>query len=474
MNADEAHNGKCDTAVEAPAFDSECEEESTREKEDNWVSIRCRRSGGTNHTGYAIDNTARSGKLTRLNDHRSLLVQYADRLVKHTILLPICAEIDGMSLSFGAATRGGVAVILVAALLLSTVTGVAAAQSVQGASGTVVVEEGQTVSTIDTLAGSIVVRGTVTGDVSGVAGTIHVAEGGRVGGSISGAAGDVHIDGEVGGDVSAGSGNVQVSETAAIRGDVNVGAGYVRIDGRIDGDVRVGAETVALGPNADVGGEFRYDAVQFTQDPAATVAGGVVEDSNLRGNVGTFTLPSWVAGLYGLLANLLLGAVLLALFPAFSARLAGRVSDEPAKTGGVGLLTLVGLPILLALVAITIIGIPLAVLGSIAFGLAIWVGVVYGQYAVGAWALRRTGRDDRWLTLVVGLVGFAILGAVPILGGFLVFGALLLGLGALVLGLRDSFRTRRRPGPPDRQTTFDESFADSSVGSSTERTTKGQ
>lgn len=379
-----------------------------------------------------------------------------------------------MPLSFETRKRRGLVVLLVVMLLLSTVTGVVAAQSVQGASGTIVVEEGETVSSVDALAGTIVVRGTVTGDVSGAAGTIHVAEGGRVGGSISGAAGDVRIDGEVGGDVTAGSGNVQVTETATIGGDVSVGAGYVRIDGQIEGDVRVGAETIVIGPNAEVGGEFRYDADSFTQDPAATVAGGVIEDPDLRGNVGTFTLPNWVTTGYSLLANLLLGAILLALFPAFSARLAGRVSDEPAKTGGVGLLTLIGGPILLALVAITIIGIPLAVLGAIAFGLAIWIGVVYGQYAVGAWVLRRAGRDDRWLALVAGLVGFAVLDLIPVLGGLLVFGALLLGLGALGLELRDSFRTRRRSGPSDRQTTFSESFGDSQAESSPERTTDGQ
>ena len=379
-----------------------------------------------------------------------------------------------MRLSFGKAGRRGVVLAIVAVLLLSTVTGVAAAQSVQGASSTIVVEEDETVSSVNALAGSIVVRGTVTGDVSGAAGTVHVTEDGRVAGSISGAAGDVRIDGVVGGDLSAGSGNVQVTETATIGGDVNIGAGYVRINGRIDGDVRVGAETILLGPNADIGGEFRYDAIQFTQDPAATIAGGVVEDSNLRGNIGTFTLPSWVTWGYSLLANIVLGVVLLTLFPAFSARLTGRVSDEPATTGGIGLLTLVGAPILLALIAITIIGIPLAVFGAIAFGLAIWVGIVYGQYAVGAWVLRRAGRDDRWLALVVGLVGFAILELIPVLGGLFAFGVLLLGLGALALELRDSFRTRRRAGPSNRQTTFDESFGDSRAGSSVEHTTDGQ
>ncbi|WP_418286422.1 bactofilin family protein [Halorubrum sp. DTA46] len=201
----------------------------------------------------------------------------------------------GTRLSSGTAARGGVVVALVAVLLLSTVAGVATAQSIQGASGTIVVEKAQTVSSADALAGSTVVRGTVTGDIFG-------------------AAGDVRIDGVVGGDVSTGGRNIQVTETVTIGGDVNIGAGYVRIDGRIDGDVRVGTETVVLGPNAGGGGEFRYDAVQFTRDPAATVAGGVVEDSDLRGNVGIFTLLNWVTWGYGLLASLLFGAILLALF----------------------------------------------------------------------------------------------------------------------------------------------------------------
>lgn len=378
-----------------------------------------------------------------------------------------------MNPSFGSTGRRVIVGILVASLLLSAMAGVVAAQSVQGASGTIVVEEGETVSSIDAVAGSIVIRGTVTGDVSGAAGTIHVAESGTVEGSISGAAGDMRIDGVVGGDVNAGTGSLHVGETARINGDVEIGAGSVLIDGQIDGDARVGAGTIVLGPNAEVAGEFRYDAEEFRQDSEATVAGGVVEDPTIRRSGGAFAVPNWVAWGYGLLANLLLGAVLLLLFPAFSARLAGQVSDEPVKAGGIGLLTLVGIPIVLLLVAITIIGIPLAIVGVVAFALAIWVALVYGQYSVGAWALRQVGRDDRWLSLVAGLVGFAIVGVIPVAGGFLEFGALLLGLGALALELRNSFRTQRGPGPSDRQTTFDESFGEAGPETPAGETTDG-
>jgi len=69
---------------------------------------------------------------------------------------------------------------MVMMLVLSLGTGVVAAQSFQGASGTVVVEEGETYDGISGISGSIIISGTVTGDVSGVSGQIHVTETGVV------------------------------------------------------------------------------------------------------------------------------------------------------------------------------------------------------------------------------------------------------------------------------------------------------
>lgn len=369
-----------------------------------------------------------------------------------------------MSRSVGARGRQIAALALVGVLLLSVGTSVVAAQSFQGAAGTVVVEEGETYDSIDGVAGSIVVYGTVTGDVSGAAGDVHVAESGRVEGSIEAAAGAIRIDGTVMGDVSVGGGRVSVSEPAHIGGDLDVGAGYLSVDGRIDGNVHAGAETIVLGPNADVGGEFRYDADNFTRDPEATVGGGVVQDSDLRGSTGgigdAFSVPGWLVTIYGLLANLLLGVILLAAFPSFSSGVASRVADEPIKSGGVGLLSLIGVPIALALIAITIVGIPFAIVGAIAFGAALWVGVVYGQYAVGAWVLGLAGADNRWLALFVGLVGFAILGMIPILGGLLELVALLLGLGALALGLHAGYRGRREREARSRETPLEDAAGD--------------
>ncbi|WP_418280864.1 bactofilin family protein [Halorubrum sp. DTA98] len=343
------------------------------------------------------------------------------------------------------------ALVLVAVVALPLVTGVGAAQSVQGASGAIVVEDGQTVDGIDGVAGTIVVRGTVAGDLSGAAGSIRIAETGRVDGTVEGAAGTVIVDGTVEGDVRVGAGSFELTDTGHIGGSLVVGAGAVTIDGVVGGDVRAAGESVVLGPNADVGGEFRYDARELTRSPDASVAGGVVADSDLRGGTGlgfgTDVIPWWLGTVYALAANLVLGGFLIAVFPRFSRDVATRVRADPLVSGGVGFATLIGVPIALALVAVTIVGIPLALAGIVAYVAALWIASVYGKYAVGTWALGLAGWENRWVALVVGLVGFTLLGLVPFLGGVLEFLALLLGLGAFGIGLYD--RYRRRPTRKD-------------------------
>jgi len=343
------------------------------------------------------------------------------------------------------AVRRRIAVALaVVALLFPLATGLATAQSAQGASGTIVVDEGETVDGIDGVAGTIVVRGTVDGDLSGAAGSIRVAETGRVAGDVRAAAGTIVVDGAIGGNVEAGAGSFELTEAGRIDGSIDVGAGSITVDGAVGGDVRAATDSVVLGPNADVGGEFRYDAETFTESPDATVAGGVVEDDSLRGDTGVAfgsdLAPSWIGSAYGVAVNLALGAVLLLAFPRFSREIADRVGGDSLRSGGVGLIALIGTPILLVLVAVTLVGIPLALVGIAAYVVAIWVGTVYGRYALGSWVLDRLGRPNRWVALLLGVLGIAAIGLIPWVGGLVDLLVLLLGLGALGLGLRDRYR----------------------------------
>ncbi|KPN31091.1 hypothetical protein SY89_01833 [Halolamina pelagica] len=337
------------------------------------------------------------------------------------------------------------ALAAVVVVLLSLASGVATAQSTGQVGGTIVVGPNETVDGIQGVAGTIVVRGTVDGDLSGTAGTIRIAESGTVTGNVQGAAGSVIVAGTVEGDVQIGAGSFDLTETGEIGGDLDVGSGSVFVDGTVGGNVKAGGSTVTLGPNADVAGEFRYDAEQFTQSGDASVAGDVVEDKSLRGEssgFGGFSTPSWFDTAFGFVTSLLLGAILLLVFPRFSAGVAARVGGSPIVTFGVGLLTLVGVPILLVLVAVTIVGIPFSLAGFAGFLITLWIASVYGKYAVGSWLLSLTETENRWLALLLGLVGFLLLGLIPVVGGLGEFVATLLGLGALALGLRESYENR--------------------------------
>lgn len=362
-------------------------------------------------------------------------------------------------------TRTQVAVVLLlATLVLGTLPLTVAAQSQSGVGGTIVVGEGETVSDLSAVGGTVVVEegGTVTGDVGALAGNVYVA--GTVEGDLSTAAGNVEITGTVAGDVSVAAGNLVLAEGATI-GNLETGAGSVQLDGTIVGDASIAAETIVLGDASAIAGDLRYDG--DLEGTTGGVAGDVTRDSTLGFDVAPTIQPisSWLFGLYALVLNLLLGAALLTLFPRFSSGVTERVAGDPVRTGLVGLAVLVGVPILLVAIAITVIGIPITLVGALVFALAIWIGVVYGRFAVAAWALSKSGNDNRWFALVVGLVGGAILVQLPIVGGPINLVLFLLGLGALSAGLYGHFqRTRASPDEADPEPDLERGSEDPAMG----------
>lgn len=334
---------------------------------------------------------------------------------------------------------------LVAVLvLLATLPGVAAAESRTG--GTVVVGPDETVGEdLEAVAGSVVIRGTVDGDVSAFAGDVRVAPGGTVTGNVTAAAGTVVIDGTVNGNVAVGGGSVLVTDRGRIDGSLQAGAGSIDVNGTVGGDAQLGAETVRLGPGAAIGGDLTYDG-ELVRAEEATIDGTVTRDAGLDVVTPISEAPVGLLSVYGLLVNLLIGAVLLYAFPRFSAGVADRVADDPARTGGAGLLALVAIPVAIALLFVTVVGIPLALAGLVLFGLLVWIATIYGRYAIGEWVLSATDWEGRWLALLVGVVGVAVLTFVPFVGWVVELIVFLLGFGALVVGLWRGYRGRSSRG----------------------------
>lgn len=334
------------------------------------------------------------------------------------------------------------AVLLALVVVLGVVPGVAAAQggATERTGGFVEVAAGETVAgDLSAVGGTVVIAGTVTGTLEATGGSVVVTPTGVVEGDLVALGGSVLVEGEVSGDTQATAGSVFLREGARIGGSFEAAAGSVRLDGTVDGDVQAAGQTVTVGPTAVVGGDLLYDAETFTRAPESTVAGAVRAESGIVTPDPAFAppaIPRGVGAVYGLLANLALGVVLVLAAPRFTTAVTTLGTETALRSGGAGLLALVGVPIALVLVALTVVGIPLSVAGALAFVLLLWVAFVYGCLVAGTWLLSFTGRTGRWLALAVGLVVVTLVGLVPFFGGIVEFLVLLVGLGAFVLALR--------------------------------------
>lgn len=341
--------------------------------------------------------------------------------------------------------RRGFAVLLVAAVVLGTVPGVAAAETRTG--GSIVVGEGETVSGLTAFGGSVVVRGTVEGDLTAFGGNVMIHRGAEVTGDVEATAGNVRIAGSVGGDLTATAGNVLVAESATIDGDLEASGGTIVVAGSVGGNARLAGGSITLASTATIDGNVEYgtgEDGEFTNE-GATVGGTIAEsdDISVGGGVEFPDLSGPIFGIYGFLVNLLVGALLLLVLPDTSERIIEAVEDAPVRTGGVGLAALIGVPIALVIVAITIVGIPITFAGFVAYALAVWIGTIYGRFGVGALLLSYTDVENRWADLLAGLVVVAVLVRIPVIGGLFGFIVLLLGLGAMAEHLYHFVRSQR-------------------------------
>jgi len=340
------------------------------------------------------------------------------------------------------------AVIAVVVILLSgLLIGPAVTASHSGISGTIVVGPDETVSDIDAVAGTIHVQGTVTGDISGFAGTVIID--GTVQGNVDIAAGNVEVRGTVMGDLSVASGNVQLHEGSVVGGELLASAGLVTLNGQIGGAAQVVGETIELGEEASLESSLVYNGNLVGNTDA--VAGEITRDTTLGvGEINELQpFVSWFFIFSIFVLNLLYGVVLLGLFPRFSGEVISAVRGQPARMALVGLVGMIAIPVVLLLIALTVIGLPITVVGVFVFLLVMWAGLLYGRIALGVWLLSFAGITNRWLGLFLGLLIGTLLWEVPYFGGLANFVILLLGIGALLSTLVRRRRRMQRVGSDD-------------------------
>ena len=295
--------------------------------------------------------------------------------------------------------------------------------------------------------GTITMSGHVQQDLLVAGGTIHIT--GQVDQDVYAAGGTVIIEGQVHGNVVAAGGEIQVSPTAQIDGALIAGTERLSLDGLLEGplyaggkriflngliggDVKVGSDTLELGNNASIAGNLRAEVGQpYTANPDASIAGTTDVQQNLRQSQEKkqefFKAGSLIwKGFFRVVWRFAFLAVLLLVLPKFMRAGAERLSEQPGGMFITGVVTLIGVPFLLLLVAVTIVGFPVAII----LGLLYLVSLLTAWTIPSLWVGQRIlPEQNQYLQALLGVAVVVVLGLIPLVGGLVKLMVLTLGLG---------------------------------------------
>jgi hypothetical protein len=290
--------------------------------------------------------------------------------------------------------------------------------------------------------GQLRVVGPTAGNARLAGGRVLLTSTARVDGNLSVAAGAVNIDGVVG-------------------KYLQVAAGETRLDGHVAGPVEIAGGKLEVGPRAVIEGDLTFRGPEIRVDSQAQIRGRLrhlpPQDDGLEGAGAAVLIV--LAGVAACLGATLVAALFQALLPQFVASVGRSSREHPWQALLVGLAVAGGTPVAIVCGLLSVVGIPLALLALFVYVLLYPLGYL----ALGVMVAERLStwlQRDRERTLLLRLVALAIaffaltlVGLVPFIGQAAVVLGTLLGMGALLLAVRDAYRSGKardgsRPAAP--------------------------
>lgn len=308
-------------------------------------------------------------------------------------------------------------------------------------------------------AGNVVhVNGKINGSLFVAAQTVVIN--GEITGNIYVAGQNVNVDGQIRGDVFLAGATVIVNSQAKMRRDLFAtgstviiegavprhlyGAGQqFTLNGAVDGNAYLDAQQLSLKESAVIAGDLNYTSPNKVQSHSNAVVNGKTnwtESSQMSTKQEPSQMSKFVMALLGVLWSLL--SALLVWFmlklwrPDIWKRTILPISEAPLKTLGVGLLTLIAVPIAVIILFVTIIGIPLGIILFTLYLLLLYLSHIAVAVFIGFWLINRlkwrTLQKEIWFVLL-GLIIIEVISWIPLLDFLFGITILLLGLGAFVL-----------------------------------------
>lgn len=263
------------------------------------------------------------------------------------------------------------------------------------------------------------------------------------------------IDDTVGHNVTAFGGELRLQQGAVIGRDVTFFGGTLVVSGKIDGKLnfyggelvisgtirkgaKVKADKITLTSTAVIEGDFDYTCKKEAKiDSGAVVTGKInhqlpkkSSDKKISG-WGVFWWLLWRT------SELVTGFLLIALFRKQMIALKETVTRSFLKTLGVGLLAFIVIPVMALLFAVVIVGLPLTLVLTAFYVVALFLSCNFTGLPVGEAVLRlfkKEGPVSPYAAMTVGVVLIQLLETVPYFGTLVLFVTAWIGLGAIILG----------------------------------------
>mgnify|MGYP001049921398 CR=1 FL=1 len=265
------------------------------------------------------------------------------------------------------------------------------------------------------------------------------------------AGGDIIINAPVSGDVFAAGG--QISLNSDVEGKIVAAGGVVDLSGDAKNAVIAGG-TVNIHPNTVIS----RDAVISggTVSNAGTIGGNLTvraENFYNTGSAGSVDFKKsegpqrlqQLMNVFSILMTigfLILGIILLKVFPAQFFSVEEEVRKSPLKNTVVGFLLILASAILIAVLAATLIGFPIAFIMGMLFIIALMLSTLFVSFALGRtiFDVLKFETNDV-LIFVLGFVILSLLFRIPYAGWFIWIVALSLGFSAIFYAVRENWQS---------------------------------
>lgn len=342
------------------------------------------------------------------------------------------------------------------------------------AAGSTLVIEGQVKGDVICAGQAVNISGQVDGDVLCAAQSITVT--GAVAGSVRVAGSSIDLNNKIGRNLMAFGASVITESNSQVGMDMLLGAAYASLNGQIAGNLHGGGSVITL--NGPVGKDVALTISAEKQTPIltltdkATVGGNlnytsptlvkIAKKENIAGKVnhsiaqirhnrfnnymvaGMTTMWLWCK-IIGLFGAMILGLFLILLFKDKILALADDMVERPKQAIGYGALILFVGPMFLIVLALTMIGIPLAFVLLLFWLLLMILGkllvaILAGLLLMGRYRHKKSLKEETTsnmiLSMIIGITITFALFIIPVFGWLLAIIAKMWGMGIIWLAIK--------------------------------------